>query len=300
MTPLLLALLLQDFPKDALESIKADEAFEHVKVLASDEYEGREAGTPGNDKAAKYIAELLKKWKLKPAGPGGSFFQAFDKTQNVLAWIEGSDPKLKKEYVAIGAHFDHIGLARGGGEDRVNNGADDNASGTATVLEIAQAFATMKERPKRSILFGWWSSEEKGLLGSKHFVKNPTVDLKTVVAYLNLDMVGRNAADQMDIEGTGCSPDLKSVFDKVNEAKIFSSLNYAVTQVKADTDHHPFYEAKVPAVEFFSGYHADYHKPGDHAEKISKEKLERCGRFVALSAWELAHAPKRPGYQRAR
>src|SRR5262245_6626297 len=212
---LLLAFLIQ-LPAEALESIKADEAFEHVKVLASDEYEGREAGTPGNDKAARYIADLLKKWKLKPAGPRGDYFQPFDKTQNVLAIVEGSDPKLKKEFVAIGAHFDHIGLSRGG-TDRVNNGADDNASGTATVLEVAQAFAALKERPKRSILFGWWSSEEKGLLGSRHFVKNPTVDLKSIVAYLNLDMVGRNEADKIDIEGTGCSPDLKALFDKVNE-----------------------------------------------------------------------------------
>jgi Zn-dependent M28 family amino/carboxypeptidase len=299
MLVLLTVLLAQDFPKEALKGIRADEAFEHVRILASDEYEGRKAGTPGNDKAAQYLVAALKKWGLKPAGTGGEFLQPFDgggKTNNVLAWIEGSDPDLKGEYVAVGAHFDHIGVS-GRGKDRINNGADDNASGTAVVLEVAQAFAGLREKPKRSILFGWWSAEEDGLLGSRHFVRNPTVDIKKIVAYLNLDMVGRKKADEIDIEGTGCSPDLRKLFDKVNAQGLFKKISYEVAEVKSDTDHYPFYEAEVPAVEFFSGYHADYHKPGDHAEKITVEKLERTGRFVALAAWDLAQSPARPAWQ---
>lgn len=306
MLTLLVVLLAQtkdaEFPKEALEGIKADEAFEHVRVLASDEYEGREAGTPGNDRAARYLAERLKAMGLKPAGVAANYLQPFQgggKTQNVLGWIEGSDPKLKREYVAIGAHFDHLG-ANGRGDDKIFNGADDNASGTATVLEVAQAFAELKTKPKRSLLVGFWSAEEKGLLGSRHYVKSPTVDLRMIVAYLNLDMVGRNDTATMAIEGTGCSPDLRKVFDRVNEGGLFKTLDYGITGVKSDTDHFPFYEAKVPAVEFFSDYHADYHKASDSAEKISKEKLERTGRFVALAAWDLANSAGRPAWQRAK
>ncbi|MBI2931784.1 MAG: M20/M25/M40 family metallo-hydrolase [Planctomycetes bacterium] len=300
---LLAAILAQSLPREALESIQAKEAFEHVRVLASDEYEGREAGTHGNDEAARYIADRLDRWHLKPAGSDGYLqpFQAGRRTQNVLARLEGADPALNGETVVIGAHFDHIGMAASNVEgDRIYNGADDNASGTAVVLEVAQAFATLKEPPKRSVLFAWWSAEEKGLQGSRHFVRHPTVALKGVVAYLNLDMVGRNDPGAIDIEGTGCSPDLRALFEGVNRSKIFSKIGYETERIKPDTDHYPFYRAGIPAVEFFSGYHDDYHQPGDHVDKVSKEKLERVGRFVALAAWELANAEKRPGFHEDR
>ena len=302
---LLLAFLLQtttsDPATDLAASITAEGAFKHVAELASDAYEGREAGTAGADKAAEYLAARLKEWKLAPAGPKGAWFQPFKAggkpARNVLGAILGSDPALKKEFVLIGAHYDHIGLERRG-EDRINNGADDNASGTAVALEIARALASMKTKPARSILFGWWSGEEKGLLGSRPFTQNPTVDLKSIVACLNLDMVGRNAEDELDIEGTGCSPDLKALFEKVNEKKYFAKISFAQTGVLNDTDHYWFYMAGIPAVEFYSGKHADYHAPGDEAEKISKTKLERVGKLVAVSAWELANAKTRPGFQK--
>jgi Zn-dependent M28 family amino/carboxypeptidase len=302
---LLLALLLQspvaDPPKELVESITSENVFKHISELSADTYEGREAGTSGCDKAALYIETRLKEWKLAPAGPKGSYFQTFKArgkpTRNVLGVILGSDPALKKEFVLVGAHYDHIGLARGG-DDAVNNGADDNASGTAAALEIARAFASLKERPARSLLFGWWSAEEMGLLGSKFFVDNPTVDLKSIVACLNMDMVGRNAEDSIDIEGTGCSPDLKALFERINERKIFARLNFEQERVLNDTDHFWFYKSGIPAVEFFSGYHADYHKPGDEAEKITKAKLERVGRFVALAAWDLANSKSRPAFKK--
>ncbi len=304
---LLVAFLLQtttsDLPPTLLDSITADGVFQHVSELASDAYQGREAGTAGADKAAEYIAGKLKEWKLAPAGVRGMYFQPFavngKGARNVLAYIQGSHAALKNEFVLIGAHYDHIGMAERGA-DPVNNGADDNASGTAAVLEIARAYASMKERPARSIIFAWWSGEEKGLLGSKYFVDNPTVPLRSVVACLNLDMVGRNAEDEIDIEGTGCSPDLKAVFERVNGKKIFAKISYEVKEVKADTDHYHFYQSGIPAVEFFSGYHADYHKPGDETEKISKAKLERVGRFVAAATWSLANAKTRPKYQKVK
>src|SRR6266850_7133482 len=171
---LLVAFLLQtttsDAPPALLDAITAESVFQHVSEIASDAYQGREAGTPGADKAAEYIAAKLKEWKLAPAGVRGMYFQPFavegKGARNVLAVLPGSHAVLKREFVLIGAHYDHIGMTKSGG-DPVNNGADDNASGTAVVLEIARAMASMKERPARSILFAWWSAEEKGLLGSK-------------------------------------------------------------------------------------------------------------------------------------
>ncbi len=302
---LLVAFLLQSTepPPALIESITADGVFKHIAELASDSYEGRETGTPGVEKAAEYLAAKLKEWKLAPAGVRSMYFQPFafesKGARNVLAVLPGSHAALKNEFVLIGAHYDHIGATRSG-EDRVNNGADDNASGTAAVLEIARAFASVKERPARSIVFAWWSGEEKGLLGSKHFVDNPTVPLRSVIACLNLDMVGRNVEDAIDIEGTGCSPDLKPLFERVNIRKYFAKINYGVKEVKGDTDHFWFYQSGIPAVEFFSGYHADYHKPGDEAEKISKPKLERVGRFVAVAAWTLANGKTRPKYQKVK
>ena len=304
---LLLAVLLcvqsTEPPAALVDSITADAAFAHIAELASDAYQGREAGTPNADKAADYIVGKLKEWKIAPAGTRGMYFQPFSiegkATKNILAILPGSHASLKNEIVLIGAHYDHIGLSRGG-DDKINNGADDNASGTAVVLEVAKAFAALKERPARSILFAWWSAEEKGLVGSKFFVDNPTVNLRAVTACLNLDMVGRNAEDEIDIEGTGCSPDLKPMFERINARKIFSKINFGVTEVKNDTDHYWFYMTGIPAVEFFSGYHADYHKPGDESEKITKGKLEKVGRFVALSAWDLASGKKRPAYKKVK
>jgi len=303
----LLAFLLcvqsSEAPPALVDSITADGVFAHISELASDGYQGREAGTPGADKAAEYIVAKLKEWKLAPAGTRGMYFQPFaiegKTTRNILAVLPGTHASLKNEYVLIGAHYDHIGESRGG-SDTINNGADDNASGTAAVLEIARAFAALKERPARSIVFAWWSAEEKGLVGSKFFVDNPTLNLRAVVACLNLDMVGRNAEDAIDIEGTGCSPDLKATFERVNARKIFAKINYEVAEVKKDTDHYWFYESGIPAVEFFSGYHADYHKPGDESQKITKPKLEKVGRFVALSAWDLAGGKKRPAYKKVK
>ena len=300
---LLVALLLQTTADPAAElaaSIKSDAIFAHLSELASDSYQGREAGTEGADRAAEYLAGKLKEWKLLPGGTRGMYFQPFTAQgkamRNVIAVLPGSHEKLKNEYVLIGAHYDHIGVARRG-EDKINNGADDNASGTSTALEVARAFAAATVKPQRSILFGFWTAEEKGLIGSKHFVDNPTVNLRGVVACLNLDMVGRNAEDAIDIEGTGCSPDLRALFDRVNRQKIFARINFGVQEVKQDTDHFWFYKAGIPAVEFFSGYHADYHAPGDEADRIVKAKLEKVGRFVALSALDLANAKKRPGFK---
>jgi Zn-dependent M28 family amino/carboxypeptidase len=113
-------------------------------------------------------------------------------------------------------------------------------------------------------------------------------------------MVGRNSPDSIDIEGTGCSPDLRPLFDRVNSRKLFAKISYDVKQVKADTDHYWFYMSGIPAVEFFSGYHADYHQPADESEKVDASKLERVARFVAIAAWELGTAKTRPAFKKVK
>ena len=167
----------------ALESIKADELAEEVGTLANDAMEGREAGTRGGRAAADYLAGQYARLHLRGGGPDGAFLQPFEPNfHNVLAILQGSDPKWRDQVIVVGAHYDHLGYggrASLGPYGYIHPGADDNASGTAAVLELAKAFTILSVGPKRSILFAAWDAEEKGLLGSKHWVAHPTVPLGT-------------------------------------------------------------------------------------------------------------------------
>lgn len=280
---------------DGLKKIDEKTLQAHVGFLASDDLEGRAAGFPGNEKAVAYLVKQVEGLKLKPAGDAGGFTQEFTfrgerKAKNVVALLEGADAKLKDEFVAIGCHLDHVGRkgqevggqSPGGPEgDEIWNGADDNASGTSAVLAVARAFSEGKVRPKRSVLLCWWNAEEAGLLGSKHWVKNPTRLLHKVTYYLNLDMVGRNPERPMDMEGTknaegealariiGAALEAEGVkftpFDHSNEAMFRS-------------DGASFLEQGIPASMMFTSWHADYHKAGDHAEKIAYPNLARIAR----------------------
>src|SRR6266850_3444875 len=199
--------------------ITADGLKSHLTVIAGDAYEGRNSGYPGNDKAAEYIVAHFKKIGLKAGGEkdaagSATWFQGFKvgdrATRNVLGIAEGTDPDLKSQFVIIGAHYDHVGQsgeknagrmksAGGDAEDKIWNGADDNGSGTVTVLEIARAVMEGKVRTKRSILFMTFSGEEYGLLGSQYYVAHPLVPLSKTAAMINLDMVCRNGAKPMDV-----------------------------------------------------------------------------------------------------
>jgi hypothetical protein len=221
-------------------------------------------------------------------------------TANVLGLLEGSDPTLKNEIIVVGAHMDHLGMGGvhsldSSGKPAIHHGADDNASGTAGVLALAEYFAKQKTRPKRSILFMAFSGEELGLLGSAHYVKNPVLPLDKTVAMVNMDMIGRMQNNRLTVIGTGTSPAWNSLVDELNTgAKFELGRNESGF---GGSDHQSFYNAKVPVLFFFTGLHADYHRPSDTAEKINTADAARVVTFVAQATDRIATMPERPAYQ---
>lgn len=213
--------------------------------------------------------------------------------QNVVALLEGSDPQLKHEYIVLSAHFDHKGVGANG---EVYYGADDNASGTAALLEIARALLINPQRPRRSILFLHVSAEEVGLLGSRYFSENPTVLRSDIVANLNIDMVGRNDPDSIYVIGTNMlSWDLHHI--NVAASALVPGLDLSYRYNDRDdkerfyyrSDHYNFAKYKIPVTFYFAGVHEDYHKPSDTPEKLNYTKLRNVARLVYLTAWELAN-----------
>jgi hypothetical protein len=295
---LLVALLLQSDPSgDALKTIDEATLREHENYLASDALEGRAAGFPGNEKAVEYLVKEATAYGLKPAGTEG-YTQEFDfensgmkrKAKNVLALLEGSDPKLKEEYVLIGGHLDHVGRggqAVGGQKDGpkngddIWNGADDNGSGTSAILTVARAFARGKVRPKRSILFAWWNAEEAGLKGSAWWAGHPTRPLDKVTYCLNCDMIGRNPERPMDVEGVKNAEGdaLERIITSACEAEKLAITKYDHTnEAMFRSDGVSLLRQGIPATMFFTYWHADYHAVGDHADKIAYPNLAKISR----------------------
>ena len=221
-------------------------------------------------------------------------------TANVAGLLEGSDPTLKQEYVVIGAHMDHLGTGGSSSLSRernaaIHHGADDNASGTAGVMELADHFAGLSQKPKRSLLFICFSGEEVGLLGSAHYTKNPLVPLSQTVAMLNMDMIGRMQNNRLIVVGTGSSPAWSGLIDEVNKA-----ANFSISKSESGfgaSDQQSFYLQKIPVLFFFTGLHADYHKPSDTAEKVNVADMARVVEFAAQCARKIADSPARPAYQ---
>ena len=222
------------------------------------------------------------------------------KTQNVIGWLEGTDPELKKEYVIIGAHFDHLGMGGSNsmyrGAPAIHNGADDNASGTTAMLELAQKLSTQKL--KRSLLFIGFTGEEMGLIGSKYFADHPTTDLKEAVTMFNFDMVGRLRDNQLIIHGMGTSPGFSAMMNDLNK-----SYHFALT-LKQDgngpSDFATFYQKDMPVIAYFTNLHADYHKPTDDADKINVEGEEHIAKMAYETIVEIANADKRPEFTKAK
>jgi hypothetical protein len=237
--------------------------------------------------------------------------------RNVLGAIEGSDPKLKDEWVIISCHHDH----NGADGERIFNGADDNGSGTVGMLEIAEAYALAAQdghRPKRSILFAAFNSEERGLLGSWAFVEHPPVPLDHIVAVLNMDMIGRDEEvregggrrfrglplqsaesnhNALNLLGQSRSSALAAMIERANAPfglTIKKVLDNNLSNLLRRSDQWPFLNNGVPAVFFHTGLHPDYHTPDDRPEKINYAKMERIVRLVHQASWDLAQAPGRP------
>ncbi len=213
---------------------------------------------------------------------------------NVVGFLEGSDPELKDQVLVIGAHYDHVGIMKKHkeNEDYIFNGADDNASGTSSMMSIAAALTKMNQKPKRSILFIAFCGEEKGLFGSKYYVENPLLPIDKTVAMLNLDMNGRNSVDTLFIEDADRSPDLKLINEKENEAVGFT-LIYPKNKGFGGSDHANFLKKGIPSIFYFSGMHPDYHKVGDNPDRINYPKVVKVAKLALRTAWYLANDNKK-------
>jgi len=226
---------------------------------------------------------------------------------NSIGILEGSDPVLKKEYVLFTAHMDHIGTPSAGegctarGADSICNGADDDGSGTVAVIEVAQAFASGRERPRRSLVFMTVSGEERGLWGSAYFADHPTVPLADVIADLNIDMVGRNSKDTVAVIGREHS-NLGVMVDSVATAhrelhiKPVGDL-WPQEGLFFRSDHYNFAKKGVPILFFTTGLHPDYHQVSDSPEKIDAEKEARFARLMVHMGFAVANAPQRPRWK---
>jgi hypothetical protein len=288
--------------EELFTSLKKD-----VYFLAADDLGGRAIGTTGEQKAAEYLAQEFEKLGLTPMGTDG-FFQEFTVSKpsnpheeavigtdgagvtgrNVVAFLD----KKAEKTIVIGAHFDHLGMGGQGslhrGDSAIHNGADDNASGTAALLALAKIFKY--ETLKSNILFIAFSGEENGLWGSNYFVKNPTIDLKTVNYMINMDMVGRlNPEKSLAVHGVGTSPSFPPVLDPINA----DSLKLVPSESGVGpSDHTSFYLQDLPVLHFFTGQHADYHKPSDDADKINYEGLVQVIRYISRLIAGLDAEPK--------
>jgi hypothetical protein len=288
--------------EELFSSLKKD-----VYFLAADDLGGRAIGTTGEQKAAEYLAQEFEKLGLTPMGTDG-FFQEFTVSKpsnpheeavigtdgagvtgrNVVAFLD----KKAEKTIVIGAHFDHLGMGGQGslhrGDSAIHNGADDNASGTAALLALAKIFKY--ETLKSNILFIAFSGEENGLWGSNYFVKNPTIDLKTVNYMINMDMVGRlNPEKSLAVHGVGTSPSFPPVLDPINA----DSLKLVPSESGVGpSDHTSFYLQDLPVLHFFTGQHADYHKPSDDADKINYEGLVQVVRYISRLIAGLDTEPK--------
>lgn len=207
---------------------------------------------------------------------------------NIVAKVEGSHPDLKAEVVIVGAHYDHMGKDNRG---QIYPGADDNASGTAAVMEIARAFTGLKQKPKRTILFVFFTAEEKKLMGSRYYIKNPIFPLEKTVAMINLDMLGRNNVDQLSVIGKYHYPKLFNIADTVNKETANFELNLNVEELILSSDHFPFMRAGIPSLFFISGYHDQLHTPRDTVDRIRPDKVEKVTQLAFLTLWKIADLP---------
>ncbi len=278
-----------------------------VTFLAADALEGRETGTPNELKAANYIQQRMEALELLPKGNTGTYFQTFsfkpkndphsdveyiqgDSTitgTNVIGYIDNN----AEHTVIIGAHYDHLGM---GGEgslyregEAIHNGADDNASGVAVLLQLAKK---LKQNPTASnYLFIAFSGEEMGLLGSNFFAKNPTISLSKVNYMLNMDMVGRLREDNtLSVSGTGTAPLWNQVLHATNPVFKLVLQESGV----GPSDHTSFYLQDISVLHFFTGQHEDYHKPTDDAEKLNYEGMQRIADYIEAIILEVNKAPK--------
>jgi len=293
-------------------TITAKELKEHLYVYASDYFRGRETGTKGQKIAVDFLRDYYISQNIPPAKGSEQYFQKMNliikgnsvDTENVAAIIEGSE--FPNEYIVLSAHLDHIGTHDG----QINNGADDDGSGTVALMEIAEAFkqaSIQGHPPKRSIVFLHVSGEEKGLLGSKYYVENPLYPLTQTVANLNIDMIGRLDPKRDDkdpnyiylIGSDKLSQELHDISEAINDKYSKLKLDYTFNadddpnRFYYRSDHYNFAKNNIPVIFYFNGTHEDYHQPGDTPDKINYPLLKKRTQLIFYTLWELANRKER-------
>ena len=311
-----------------LNQISAQSMRGHMAFLASDLLEGRNTPSRGLDLAAEYIAAQFRIVGLEPAGDNGYFQMAdwdeleknlrrrpgtplppvkaegvpHDMVKNVVGVLRGSDPVLKDTYVLVTAHYDHVGMKPSGEGDRIFNGANDDASGTVSVIELAKAFASMKERPKRSIVFMTFFGEEKGLVGSRYYGAHPIFPIEKTVAGINIEQVGRtDDSEGPQVASVGVTGfDFSEVGAIIKAAGAKTGINVWKHPVNSDkyfgaSDNQALADQGIPAHTISVAYgFPDYHGVGDEANKIDYENMAKVDRAVALAVATIANDTNAP------
>lgn len=300
--------------KKANATITSQDLKKHLYIIAADDMEGRNTGSDGQKKAGKYMIAEYQKMGISHPKRMTDFYQkvpaafmngrrgTLPDSENILAFIEGSEKP--EEIIVISAHYDHVGMMNG----VVYNGADDDGSGTAGIMEIAEAFQYAKKTgngPKRSILFLHVTGEEHGLHGSRFYAENPVFPIKNTVVNLNIDMIGRDdpenrGKDYVYLIGSEMlSKELKIISEDANKRTTNLILNYKYDD-KNDperlyyrSDHYNFAKNGIPVIFYFDGIHEDYHQPTDTPDKIDYELLKKRTQLVFATAWELANRAER-------
>ena len=282
-----------------LPLIDVDDLQRYIQTFADDSMEGREAGSRGGRAAGNYIIERFKTYGLRPGGTDASYVQDFGNGyRNLLGWFEGTDPNLKDEFIVIGAHYDHVGYGTPsnsyGPIGQIHNGADDNGSGIAGLLEIIEQMAATEDRPARSILFAFWDGEEKGLLGSEHWVDRPTLSLHKIKLMINIDMIGRLRNNRLEVYGSRTAPGLRRLATAANETGLDLEFNWDLLN---DSDHYSFQRRNIPVLMYHTGLHGQYHRPSDDPHTINHEGLRDVARMTLRTAWLAANWESAPEFR---
>ncbi|MBG7629572.1 MAG: M28 family peptidase [Bacteroidetes bacterium] len=305
-------LVTGDIAIEYSKTITPEDLKTHLYIMASDEFEGRNTGEPGQKLAAEYLKDFYMAHNIASPLGGDDYFQDIPTeelrpnlkpSENVVAFIEGSEKP--EEIIVISAHYDHLGMT----DEDIYNGADDDGSGTVAIMKIAEAFQKAVEKgngPKRSILFLHVTGEEKGLLGSKYYVNYPIFPLANTVANLNIDMIGRVDEAHTDtpdfvylIGSDKLSTELHTISEEINSKFTNLFLDYTYNDENDPnrfyyrSDHYNFAKNNIPIIFYFNGTHEDYHRPSDTPDKINYEVLAKRTQLVFFTAWELSNRAER-------
>lgn len=277
----------------------------HIKTLADDKLEGRGTGSPGEKKASDYIIENFKKLKLQPKGDNNTYLQQFpfrkgahgEGDAGIAYNIAGFLDNNAANTIIIGAHYDHLGTDGQGSsldanpKDKIHNGADDNASGVAGVIELARYFSTNQKKENNNYLFLCFSGEELGLIGSKYFADHSPIPTTAITYMINMDMIGRldPQTKTVMVHGTGTSPSWEPTLKALENENIKIKTDSSGT---GPSDHTSFYLKDIPVLHFFTGSHSDYHKPSDDWDKINLAGEAEVLKLIAKLSMNLDASPK--------